>query len=359
MGMVRGKDDHIDSQRIAEYAYMRKENLKHTKLPSEELIKVQNLLAMRERMVRQKAGYQASLGEYKRVLVQQQQKDLFLLLNNMISALKKQILKADKILIEIIQSNKKLMNTYTLLTSIKGIGVILAANIMVTTICFTKFNDSRKYACYCGTAPFKYSSGTSLKGRTKVSQMANKKMKALFNLAALSAIRHDPELKLYFDKRKANGANGMSTINIIRNKIIHSSSKLLNIYTLLTSIKGIGVILAANIMVTTICFTKFNDSRKYACYCGTAPFKYSSGTSINGRTKVSQMANKKMKALFNLAALSAIQHDPELKLYFDNRMANGANGMSTINIIRNKIIHRVFAVVKRGTPYVVMAKYAA
>jgi transposase len=221
MGLVRGKDDCVDSQRIAEYAYMRKENLKHTKLPSEELIKLQNLLAIRERMVRQKAGYQASLGEYKRVLVQQQQKDLFLLLNNMISALKKQILKADKTLIEIIQSNEELMKTYTLLTSIKGIGIILAANILVTTICFTKFNDSRKYACYCGTAPFKYSSGTSIKGRTKVSQMANKKMKALFNLAALSAIRHDPELKLYFDKRKANGANGMSTINIIRNKIIH------------------------------------------------------------------------------------------------------------------------------------------
>lgn len=241
MGLVRGKDDHVDSKRIAEYAYMRKEKLKFTQLPSEELIKMQNLLAIRERMIRQKAGYQASLGEYKRVLVQQQQKDFFLLLNNMINALKKQIRKADETLIE----------------------------------------------------------------------------------------------------------------------IIHSSSKLLNIYTLLTSIKGIGVILAANIMVTTICFTKFNDSRKYACYCGTAPFKYSSGTSINGRTKVSQMANKKMKALFNLAALSAIQHDPELKLYFDNRMANGANGMSTINIIRNKIIHRVFAVVKRGTPYVVMAKYAA
>ena len=241
MGLVRGKDDHVDSKRIAEYAYMRKEKLKLTQLPSEELIKMQNLLAIRERMIRQKAGYQASLGEYKRVLVQQQQKDFFLLLNNMINALKKQIRKAEETLIE----------------------------------------------------------------------------------------------------------------------IIHSSSKLLNIYTLLTSIKGIGVILAANILVTTSCFTKFNDSRKYACYCGTAPFKYSSGTSINGRTKVSQMANKKMKALFNLAALSAIQHDPELKLYFDNRMANGANGMSTINIIRNKIIHRVFAVVKRGTPYVVMAKYAA
>ncbi len=86
---------------------------------------------------------------------------------------------------------------------------------------------------------------------------------------------------------------------------------------------------------------------------------YTSGTSIKGRTKVSQMANKKMKTLFNLAALSVIQYDPELKLYFDNRVANGAIGMSTINIIRNKIIYRVFAVVKRGTPYVVMAKYAS
>lgn len=96
------------------------------------------------------------------------------------------------------------------------------------------------------------------------------------------------------------------------------------------------------------------QNRKYACYCGTAPFEYSSGTSIRGRTKVSQMANKKMKALFNLAARSAIQHDPELKLYFRKRMDNGANGMSTINIIRNKIIHRVIAVIKRGTPYVTL-----
>jgi len=118
--------------------------------------------------------------EYKRVLVQQQQKVFFLLLNNMINALKKQIRKADETLIEIIHSSSKLLNIYTLLTSIKGIGVILAANIMVTAICFTKFNDSRKYACYCGTAPFKYSSGTSIIGRTKVSQMANKKMKAKY-----------------------------------------------------------------------------------------------------------------------------------------------------------------------------------
>jgi len=221
MGLVRGKDDKVDSKRIAEYAYMRKDKLKLTTLPSEELIKMQNILALRERMIKQKAGYQASLGEYKRVLIQGQEKDFFQMLNSMLVALKKQILKAEKTLLEIIESSKTLQDQHILLTSIKGIGIILSANILVTTVCFTKFDDSRKYACYCGTAPFNYSSGTSIKGKTKVSQMANKKMKALFNLAARSAIQHDPELKLYFDNRMANGANGMSTINIIRNKIIH------------------------------------------------------------------------------------------------------------------------------------------
>lgn len=221
MGLVRGKDDKVDSKRIAEYAFMRKDTLKLTTLPSQELIKMQNILALRERMIKQKAGYQASLTEYKRVLVQQHEKDFFQMLNSMIGTLKKQIQKAEKALLEIIDSCSILKNQYALLTSIKGIGIILAANILVTTVCFTKFKDSRKYACYCGTAPFTYSSGTSIKGRTKVSQMANKKMKALFNLAARSAIQHDPELKQYFNNRMAKGANGMSTINIIRNKIIH------------------------------------------------------------------------------------------------------------------------------------------
>jgi transposase len=190
MGLVRGKDDKVDSKRIAEYAFMRRETLKHTSLPSQELIKMQNILALRERMIRQKAGYQGSLTEYKRVLVQQHEKDLFQMLHSMIATLKKQIQKAEKALLEIIDSSRNLKDPYGLLTSIKGIGIILASNILVTTVCFTKFNDSRKYACYCGTAPFTYSSGTSIKGRTKVSQMANKKMKVLFNLAARSAILH-------------------------------------------------------------------------------------------------------------------------------------------------------------------------
>lgn len=60
-----------------------------------------------------------------------------------------------------------------------------------------------------------------------------------------------------------------------------------------------------------------------------------------------------------MCAISAIQHNPEMKAYYQKRIAEGKNKMSTINIIRNKLISRVFAVVKRKTPYVDTMKYVA
>ena len=130
-----------------------------------------------------------------------------------------------------------------------------------------------------------------------------------------------------------------------------------NIYNLITSISGVGFIVAAYFISTTSCFTKFKNGRKYACYCGTAPFEYSSGTSIHFKTRVNPMANKKMKSLLNMSARSAITCDPELKEYYHRKVEQGKNKMSTLNIIRNKIIHRVFAVVNRGTPYVVLQNH--
>jgi len=71
------------------------------------------------------------------------------------------------------------------------------------------------------------------------------------------------------------------------------------------------------------------------------------------------LANKKIKSLFDLCAKSAIQHSPEMKVYYTRRLEEGKNKMSTINIIRNKLLSRIFAVVERQTPYVDIMKYAA
>lgn len=140
---------------------------------------------------------------------------------------------------------------------------------------------------------------------------------------------------------------------------IEKSVELEQNFDLITSIKGIGMQIAIISIIFTENFTKFDNSQKFASYCGVAPFPYQSGTSVKGKTKVSHLANKQLKAMFNLCAVSAIQHNTEMKQYYQKRVEQGKNKMSTVNIIRNKLIARMLAVVKRQTPYVDNLKYAA
>ena len=130
-------------------------------------------------------------------------------------------------------------------------------------------------------------------------------------------------------------------------------------FQLINSIIGIGPIVSCYFLVTTQCFTKFENSRKYACYCGSAPFTHQSGTSINRKSRVNHFANKKMKTLLHLSACVSIQSDPEIRKYYERRIELGKSKLSTINIVKNKLIGRVFAVIRNKQSYVVLGKHAA
>ena len=119
----------------------------------------------------------------------------------------------------------------------------------------------------------------------------------------------------------------------------------------MTSVTGVGPVVAVNILVTTDEFKKFETPAQFACYSGVAPFEHTSGKSIRGRSRVSHLANKKIKTLLNLAARAAITAKGELREYYLRKVAQGKNKMSVLNAIRNKIIQRIFCVIKRGTPY--------
>jgi transposase len=57
-----------------------------------------------------------------------------------------------------------------------------------------------------------------------------------------------------------------------------------------------------------------------------------------------------------MAAISSVQHNSELHQYYQRKVQEGKNKMSMINAVRNKLLHRIVAVVKRGTPYEVKLK---
>ena len=57
--------------------------------------------------------------------------------------------------------------------------------------------------------------------------------------------------------------------------------------------------------------------------------------------------------------MNAIKINGEYKQYYKRRQELGKNNMSSLNIIRNKLVARIFAVVKRQSPYVDLQKFAA
>ena len=153
-----------------------------------------------------------------------------------------------------------------------------------------------------------------------------------------------------------------SSLKIVEAKmkdIIKNHAELNQQLELIKSVPGVGQQTAIYLIVATKGFKAFNSSRKFACYAGVAPFEYSSGSSVRGRTKVSNMADKKMKSLLQMCALSAIKYDPQLKEYYNNKKVQGKNSMLVLNNIRCKIISRVFSVVNRQTPFINTYKFAS
>lgn len=220
LGIARGKDDKADAKRIALYGYRVRDEVELYQVPGEALASLKRLMSMRRKMVAQRAGHMATLGEQKRVLVKEGEPLLFRVQQAIIDTLDAQISILEKELDKIIGQDPELQDMYRLLTSVKGIGPVTARFLIAYTVGFTNFKTWRKFASYCGIAPFPNRSGTSIRGKTKVSHLANKEGKTLLNLCASSAIQSNPEMKAYYQKRVEQGKNKMSTLNIIRNKLL-------------------------------------------------------------------------------------------------------------------------------------------
>ncbi|MFC0876770.1 transposase, partial [Saccharicrinis sp. FJH2] len=105
-------------------------------------------------------------------------------------------------------------------------------------------------------------------------------------------------------------------------------------------------------ILETNAFRDFKDPRKFCCHAGVAPFSYTSGSSIRSKRKVSKRADKSIKALLHMAALSAIKTKGDLGQYYARKVAEGKNKMTVLNAIRAKLVLRMFAVIKNDRLFI-------
>ena len=220
IGLVRGKTDKLDAARIATYGYEKKDKLVVDLPVSDALKRLQLLHSTRERLVKQRASLTCAIKEYRHIGITE--KDVLMQTQlQLIKSFDKQIEKLMTAIETIIDEDPSLKQNFDLLQSIKGVGKIIALTTIIKTHNFSRFANARKFACFCGTAPFEHSSGTSIRRKSRVSHLADKQMKSLLDLSAKSAIQYDKELREYYLKRTEAGKSKMSTINVVRNKILY------------------------------------------------------------------------------------------------------------------------------------------
>jgi transposase len=220
LGLVRGKNDKVDSIRIAMYAYMNRHQIRLWKAPRKLIERIAALLSQRSRLNKAKKQLNTANKEQRLFLDKDIMRSLNKYTHKTVIVINKQIEAIENEILGLIKEDEKLNRMYQIITSIYGIGFVTASYILVTTNEFININNPKKYACYCGVVPFEHTSGSSVRGKTRVSQMANKNIKTLLHLAALSTIRTQGDLQEYYNRKVAEGKNKMSVLNAIRNKLV-------------------------------------------------------------------------------------------------------------------------------------------
>lgn len=221
LGMTRGKDDRVDARRIANYALTHNAKLKLFSFPSDQIIQIKQLLTFREQMIRIRTSLKNSIKSHEKYEKITRRHYVTSEIDTQIKYYDKIIKENENEIIDLIEKDQDLKKNFDLVTSIKGIGLVIAAFMLVTTNNFSSFDEGRKYACYAGVAPFESTSGTSIRGKTSVSHLANKSIKTMLSRGANSAVQWDPELKGYYNRKISEGKDHKLVINAISCKLIY------------------------------------------------------------------------------------------------------------------------------------------
>lgn len=219
-GLSRGKTDRVDARRIAAYAARFADQARRWAPPRPVVAELDRLTARRARLVETLQVLQTPLSSSAGFFSAAEQRAEIRGCQASMQALRRDIAAVEAAIAGLIAGDAELARQHERITSVPGIGPVTAAEILLTTNEFQTSTDAKRYACYAGVVPFERSSGQR-RGRPQVSAQANKRVKKLLHLAALSAVRYCAELRAYYLRKVAEGKNKMLVLNNVRNKLVH------------------------------------------------------------------------------------------------------------------------------------------
>jgi transposase len=212
------KSDPVDSCQIGEYAYRYWDELSLWAPRQEILEQIKTLLTTREQFVAQKAGHQNALLALKRKAIrtplaeQAHEKAM--------SELKSHIQRLEAEIQRLIDQDPDFRNTVVLLISIPGVGLLLAAHMLLTFQSTPQPLSPKSLAAFIGICPYEESSGSSVHHPATSRHYGPPGLRKLLFLAALSVRTHNDHFKTYFLRKTQEGKPKKLVINNIANKLL-------------------------------------------------------------------------------------------------------------------------------------------
>lgn len=214
MNLSKVKTDKSDAKQIYNYAIQIELKLwkgaSKTQQDSLQITRLLSIYTKQSTMLKNKLHGEEVLGNPSKIVVQSIKKQL--------KSLKKELEKLEGALEKNVKSEHQ--ESLSLLKSIPGIGNKTAMMLLVFTDGFKRFLSSKELCSYAGITPIIRESGSSIKGRPRISKVGNVKLRNLLFLCSMNAFKYNRACKALFDRIVAKGKSKKLALIAVCNKLL-------------------------------------------------------------------------------------------------------------------------------------------
>lgn len=214
MDLSKIKTDKSDSRMIQLYGKDRSPKLwfgqSKSQQESLQLSRLLSVYSKQSTQLKNKIHGEEVLGYPSKVVLRSLQRHLKQLEKEM-SHLEEQLTKNVK---------QEYQSSLSLLKSIPGIGDKTALMLLVFTDGFHRFESSKELCSYAGITPIIRQSGSSVKGRPRISKMGNPKLRNLLFMCSFNACKYNRSCKALFDRIVAKGKSKKLALIAVCNKLL-------------------------------------------------------------------------------------------------------------------------------------------
>jgi transposase len=214
MKLSKIKTDKSDAKAICEYAVSNEVPLYTAKNKSQaeclQLIRLIDTYLKHRTAIKNKLHGEKVLGIPSKAVYHS--------LNRSLKAINKEIELLENRLTELVKEHQQ--SQLTLLKSIPGMGVKTAIMLIVMSDGFNRFENAKQLCSYAGITPIIRESGSSVRGRSRISKMGNKKLRNLLFLCSFSAYKHNKACKEIYERIVAKGKSKKLALIAVSNKLL-------------------------------------------------------------------------------------------------------------------------------------------